>query len=120
MTLNAALLWIPLFVWTPPESPLRVLGRTLNFDMLSGWPNFPGFDMSRIALPPAPRPAPISHCQVWILGFEKLAMMVPKMSEYDSFSAPDWFMYASFEVESVTPWNISWPTTSRSIDIESV
>ena len=89
MTLYAALLWMPLFVCTPPLSPLRLLGKTLKLAILLGWPNLSGFDISRMGAPPDPSPEPISQVQLRMFGLEKLAMMVPKMSEYDSFSAPD-------------------------------
>ena len=62
---------------------------------------------------------PTCHCHWLRSATPALPMSTPKMSEYDSFMAPDWPAYSSRAVPSVTPWNISWPTMSSMAAIEN-
>src|SRR5262245_19107279 len=80
--------------------------------MVSGSPNRGGFDMSRNGWSSGSRSSPICQSHWRGSGMSRLEMTVPKMSENYSFIAPDWDTYSSRAVWSVTPWNISWPTTS--------
>src|SRR6266511_58945 len=85
--------------------------------MWSGSPVNLGLLKSRRGLPPEPRPAPRCQFQVAALplGFvgSQLAMMTPKISLKDSFSAPDSFLYTRFDVYSVTPCVSSWAIMSK-------
>ena len=87
--------------------------------MCAGWSHLAGDFMSRSASPSASKPMPICHCQAARSGSAALPMSTPKMSEYDSFSAPDCAAYSRRAVRSVTPWNISWPTMSSIAAIDS-
>src|SRR5262245_41615768 len=86
--------------------------------MWAGWLNLVGSERSRNGRSPGSRRSPSSQSHWRVSALPRLATIVPKMSEYDSFMAPDWNWYSSRAVLSVTPWKISCATTSTLIDRE--
>ncbi len=56
--------------------------------MCSGWRYFPGVRRSRIGTPVSLSSSPICQFHLSTSGSWRLLTMIPKMSEYDSLSAP--------------------------------